>query len=152
MSTADDCTWGTSEVNLRWYCKLLFPPGQGIVCPFQLGSASPSVTGGGSQETGQWSGRSWSRDSTVTSQMSDSLWASRTSGRWGRNRPRCRGCRRKNGEEMLKFKISEEKCVNWWPWQSIPGTNRPSTFHLPDGPLRLSNVTHSTTGPNTPTG
>lgn len=71
-------TWGSLEVNLLWCCKPLFLQGPGISCLLQPGSVSWSVTGGGSRETGQRSGRSSSRDSTMTNQTSGSLWASRT--------------------------------------------------------------------------
>lgn len=51
-------TWGSLEVNRLWYCKLLFPQGQDIASPRQLWSESWSVTGGGSQGIGRWTGRS----------------------------------------------------------------------------------------------
>lgn len=88
-----ETTWGRLEVNLPWCCKLLFPQGQDTVCPLRLESESWSVTGGGNQETGRWNGRSWSRDSTMTNQTSDSLWASRTPGTWGGSCPWYRDCR-----------------------------------------------------------
>lgn len=152
MITTEDCTWGSLKVNLRWYYKLLFPLGLGIVCPLRSGSVSPSVTGGGNQETGQRSGRSSSRDSTVTSQMSDSLWASRKSGRWETNCPWCRDCRsEKPKKKKAQIQIFRKKCVIWQPWPSIHIADKPSIFYPPDSLLHLSSVTHSTTDPTSPT-